>query len=220
MGESNLNNNTFNNNIFNNSLMSNITSNESILIDDGHKLLFLGIIFILFILLIISIGIIIYLFKKKKKTNSVSNNKLVLNKIVLKNPNNNISLNIVNPKDFHELQNTSNVSDMGVQPPNNVLNEIKSQNNLQDEIHNIINSSINSLNSYDLTGKGEKKGGRRRLDKSGQNNNSNKNNKNSNSNKVEVNEKPINNKKEINTQELEKEIKNQIKKYVIEENNI
>ena len=214
MGESNLNNNTFSNNIFNNSLISNITSNESIVIDDGHKLLFLGIIFILFILLIISIGIIIYLFKKKKKTNSVSNNKLVLNKIVLKNPNNNISLNIVNPKDFHELQNTSNVSDMGVQPPNNVLNEIKSQNNLQDEIHNIINSSINSLNSYDLTGKGEKKGGRRRLDKSGQNN------KNNNNNKVEVNEKPINNKKEINTQELEQEIKNQIKKYVIEENNI
>ena len=218
MGESNLNNNTFGNNILNNSLMANITSNESILIDDGHKLLFLGIIFILFILLIISIFIIIYLFKKRKKTNSVSNNKLVLNKIVLKNPNNNISLNIVNPKDFHELQNTSNVSDMGVQAPNNVLNEIKSQNNLQDEIHNIINSSINSLNSYDLTGKGEKKGGRRRLDKSGQNNNSNKNNKAINN--IKVNEKPINNKKEINTQELEQEIKNQIKKYVIEENNI
>ena len=124
----------------------------------------------------------------------------------------------MNPKDFHELQNTSNVSDMGVQAPNNVLNEIKSKNNLQDEIHNIINTSINSLNSYDLTRKGEKKGGRRRLDKSGQNNN--KNNKVINNNKVNINEKPIDNKKEINTQELEQEIKNQIKKYVIEENNI
>ena len=55
--------------------MANITSNESILIYDGHKLLFPG---------ISSDYLNIYNYlsiKKEKKTNSVSNNKLVLNKI-------------------------------------------------------------------------------------------------------------------------------------------
>ena len=69
---------------------------------------------------------------------------MILNRIILKNPNNDISLK-ANPKGFQRLQNTSNVSNSNIQPNNNIFNEIKNEN-LKDEIHKIINTS-SSLDS-------------------------------------------------------------------------
>ena len=131
-------NKTINENNINISLIQNTTVKEIFVDNTSSKLLFLGIIFILLVLLIISILILLFLFLKKKKVITSSNHNMILNKIILKNPNNNISLN-VNPKDFQRLQNTSNVSNSNIQPNNKILfNEIKSEN-LKDEIHKIIN---------------------------------------------------------------------------------
>ena len=208
-------------NIINNTLITNLTSNN-VISENNSNILFLGIIFVLTILLIISIIILIFLFKKRKKGNSVSNKNMVLNKIILKNPNNSISLNIVNPKDFQKLQNTSNVSDAGIVQPNNVLNEIKSQN-LKEEIHKIINTSSSSDSSRNKRGK------RKRGSNQG-NNNENKNENNIGNNNIEksfdskniinINDGKKENISDVNTQKLEQEIKEQIKKYVVEEHNI
>ena len=143
-------NSTINENIVNDTLIKNVTSKDLLLSDNNSNILFIGIIFILVILLIISIFILFFLFKKRKKSGPMAGNSMILNKIILKNPNNNISLNIVNPKDFQKLQNTSNVSDTGIIKPNNVLNEIKSCN-LQEEINKIINTS-----SSDSSGGGKR----------------------------------------------------------------
>ena len=137
--QTNLINKTINDNIINDTLIQNTTGNKLFLDDTGSKLLFLGIILILLILLIISVLILIYLFLKKKKVNSVSNHNMILNRIILKNPNNAESLK-VDSKGFQRLQNTSNVSNSNIQPNNNLFNEIKSEN-LKDEIHKIINTS-------------------------------------------------------------------------------
>ena len=205
-------------NIINDTLIQNTTGNKLFLDDTGSKLLFLGIILILLILLIISVLILIYLFLKKKKVNSVSNHNMILNRIILKNPNNAESLK-VDQKGFQRLQNTSNVSNSNIQPNNNLFNEIKSEN-LKDEIHKIINTS-SALDS------GRRK--RKKNAESESNKDNNKQEKNilqDNNNKQLsgiISEDNINNKEEkpnINTQELEKEIKEQIKKYVIEEHNI
>ena len=147
---------------------------------------------------------------------------MILNKIILKNPSNDISLN-ANPNGFQRLQNTSNVSNTNIQQNNNnIFNEIKSEN-LKDEIHKIINTS-SALDS------GRRK--RKKISSSESNNIVNKEENNifkDNNNKENseiINEdnnsnKDIKNEKSnVNTQELEKEIKEQIKKYVIEEHNI
>ena len=212
--------NNFNKNIINESLTGNVTSNKFLLDDTSSKLLFLGIIFVLFILLIISILILVFLFFKKKKVNSVSNHNMILNRIILKHPNNNIK---INAKGFQPLQNTSNVSTSNIQPNNNLFNEIKSEN-LKDEIHKIINTS-SSLEQ------GKRK--RKKISDSELIKNENKDNQDILIDNININQE-INNsikdnvmnindmKKEnsnINTQELEKEIKEQIKKYVIDENN-
>ena len=212
--------NNFNKNIINESLTGNVTSNKFLLDDTSSKLLFLGIIFVLFILLIISILILVFLFFKKKKVNSISNHNMILNRIILKHPNNNIK---INAKGFQPLQNTSNVSTSNIQPNNNLFNEIKSEN-LKDEIHKIINTS-SSLEQ------GKRK--RKKISDSELIKNENKDNQDILIDNININQE-INNsikdnvinindmKKEnsnINTQELEKEIKEQIKKYVIDENN-
>ena len=206
------------NKTINDSLIQNTTVNQLILDDTSSKLFFLGIIVILLILLIISILILIYLFIKKKKVNSVSNHNMILNRIILKNPNNDVSIK-VDPKGFQRLQNTSNVSNNNIQQNNNLFNEIKSEN-LKDEIHKIINTS-SALDS------GRRK--RKKNFESESNKDNNKQEKNilqDNNNKQLsgiISEDNKDNKEEkpnINTQELEKEIKEQIKKYVIEEHNI
>ena len=212
--------NNFNKNIINESLTGNVTSNKFLLDDTSSKLLFLGIIFVLFILLIISILILVFLFFKKKKVNSVSNHNMILNRIILKHPNNNIK---INAKGFQPLQNTSNVSTSNIQPNNNLFNEIKSEN-LKDEIHKIINTS-SSLEQ------GKRK--RKKISDSELIKNENKDNQDILIDNININQEIKNSikdnvinindmKKEnsnINTQELEKEIKEQIKKYVIDENN-
>ena len=212
--------NNFNKNIINKSLTGNATSNKFLLDDTSSKLLFLGIIFVLFILLIISILILVFLFFKKKKVNSVSNHNMILNRIILKHPNNNIK---INAKGFQPLQNTSNVSTSNIQPNNNLFNEIKSEN-LKDEIHKIINTS-SSLEQ------GKRK--RKKISDSELIKNENKDNQDILIDNININQEIKNSikdnvinindmKKEnsnINTQELEKEIKEQIKKYVIDENN-
>ena len=209
-----------NKNIINESLTGNATSNKFLLDDTSSKLLFLGIIFVLFILLIISILILVFLFFKKKKVNSVSNHNMILNRIILKHPNNNIK---INAKGFQPLQNTSNVSTSNIQPNNNLFNEIKSEN-LKDEIHKIINTS-SSLEQ------GKRK--RKKISDSELIKNENKDNQDILIDNININQEIKNSikdnvinindmKKEnsnINTQELEKEIKEQIKKYVIDENN-
>ena len=212
--------NNFNKNIINESLTGNATSNKFLLDDTSSKLLFLGIIFVLFILLIISILILVFLFFKKKKVNSISNHNMILNRIILKHPNNNIK---INAKGFQPLQNTSNVSTSNIQPNNNLFNEIKSEN-LKDEIHKIINTS-SSLEQ------GKRK--RKKISDSELIKNENKDNQDILIDNININQEIKNSikdnvinindmKKEnsnINTQELEKEIKEQIKKYVIDENN-
>ena len=207
--------NIYNNN---NSSLTNNTSNN-ILSENNSNILFIGIIFVLTILLIISIFILFYLFKKRKKGNPTSSKNMVLNKIILQNPNNSISLNIVNPKDFQKLQNTSNVSEAGIiQQNNNVLNEIKTQN-LKDEIHKIINTTSSSDSSRGKRGK------RRKTNPTNNNENKNENiivnnKEGSFDSKNIIKDAKKENISDINTQKLEQEIKEQIKKYVVEEHNI
>ena len=215
----NLINKTINDNLINISLINNATMNQNILDDTKNKLLFLGIILILLILLIISILILIYLFLKKKKINLVPNHNMILNKIILKNPNNELSIKVV-PKGFQRLQNTSNVSNSNIQQNNNIFNEIKSEN-LKDEIHKIINTS----SSLDSGRRKRKKNSDLELNKSGnkEENNILKENNNKQLSGIiseDNNKNNIEDKSNVNTQELEKEIKEQIKKYVIEEHNI
>ena len=179
------------------------TSNDSLHFDKNCNYLFLGIILILIIIIIISILILIYLFKKKAKTNSI----IGLNKIVINNNSN---------KGFQKVQNTSKVND--IIQSNNVLNEIKTHN-LKEEIHKIINtsSSSNSLG-------GGKKSKRKRLNNSNLNTSGGIDGKNDNNNINESNSKDkeniIENNSDINTQKLEQELKEQIKKYVVEDHNI
>ena len=215
----NLINKTINDNLINISLINNTTMNQNILDDTKNKLLFLGIILILLILLIISILILIYLFLKKKKINLVPNHNMILNKIILKNPNNDLSIK-VDPKGFQRLQNTSNVSNSNIQQNNNIFNEIKSEN-LKDEIHKIINTS----SSLDSGRRKRKKNSDLELNKSGNKEENNILKENNNKQLSDIisednNKNNIEDKSNVNTQELEKEIKEQIKKYVIEEHNI
>ena len=185
--------------------------------NSSSKYLFLGIIIILLILLIISILILLFLFLSKKKVESVSNHNMILNRIILKNPNNDISLK-ANPKGFQRLQNTSNVSNSNIQPNNNIFNEIKNEN-LKDEIHKIINTS-SSLDSGRRRKKNSDLELNKNIDKEDKKVLDNNNKQMSDiieedNNQIKDEEKP-----NINTQELEQEIKQQIKKYVIEEHDI
>ena len=211
----NENNTNLINQTINEQLIKNVTSNE--IANSSGKYLFLGIIIILLILLIISILILLFLFLSKKKVESVSNHNMILNRIILKNPNNDISLK-ANPKGFQRLQNTSNVSNSNIQPNNNIFNEIKNEN-LKDEIHKIINTS-SSLDSGRRRKKNSDLELNKNIDKEDKKVLDNNNKQMSDiieedNNQIKDEEKP-----NINTQELEQEIKQQIKKYVIEEHDI
>ena len=212
--------NTINNNnkTYDNNSLINITSNNLLINEKSFNYLLLGIILILIIILIISIFILIFLFKKKKKINYVSNN-IGLNKIIINNSNNpnNSNSNIINEKlGFQKVQNTSKVND--IIQPNNVLNEIKTCN-LENEIHKII---YNTTSSSSSSLSGEKKLKRKKkVDSKINTNNDKKDLINSKDNINNKKEKDIeSNISDVNTQKLEKELKEQIKKYVVEENNI
>ena len=164
------------------------TKNKQVPSDKNDSHIFNGIIFGAMVVFILVISIFIYFIKKKRK-NKTKKQKDDANKIVIKTP----SSDKVIQKDFHALQNTSSVSDSNV-VQNNSLNEIKIANNinqnLSQEINNIINSSGSSSSS-----------GRRRREKKNANNPSHSNNtKNADQN-----------------MNIEKEIKDQIKKFVIDE---
>ena len=179
-------------------------NNSNILSSDNFsKYLFIAIIFLLIILLITSIIILFFIFKKRKKinTSSISNN-MIMNKIIIKNPPVPKPSSITKKDDFQSVQNTSNVSNCIL--PQNILSEIKDQN-LQMQIHNIINNSTSS--SGGSSGRRKKK----RIDNSANIMKSlGIDNKDAETVKDE----------EINTQKLEEEIKEQMKKFVvIEEKN-
>ena len=149
--------------------------------------------------------------------NYISNN-IGLNKIIIKNNNINNSKNIINQNyGFQKVQNTSKINDI-IQQNNNALNEIKSSN-LENEIHKIINtSSSSSTNSLGGKRKNKKKKIDSKLNISEHNLkgdiimgfNNNILIKKGNHEKIS----------DGNTQKLELELKEQIKKYIFEENNI
>ena len=97
------------------------------------------ILFILFFIVIIII--LICLIKKRKKLlqteTIVNNNKIDINKMILRNSN---SLG-PNLKEFHSIQNDSNIMDSSNGPNNMSLNEIK-EKNLKEEIHSIVSGTL------------------------------------------------------------------------------
>ena len=206
-----INNTNINSTIINNASINSFLSNKN-----SNYLLF-GIILVLIIILIISIIVLIFLFKKEEKIKYVSNN-IGLNKIIIKNSNLNNSRNIMKQKGgFQKVQNTSKVND--IIQPNNVLNEIKS-NSLENEIHKIIHTSSSSSSNSFSGGKRllRKKNGKLNLNTSGSSTGKGDNNLDNNNAINKENKKG--NLSEENTHKLEKELKEQIKKYVIEEHNI
>ena len=200
-----------------NSTTINNNSNSNSFLEDkkNANYFFLCIILVLFIILVISILILVFILKKKKKINIISNN-IGLNKIIINNSNNNKKI-ISHKGGFQKVQNTSKVNDL-VQP-NNVLNEIKTYN-LGEEIHKIVHSSINS--SFTSLGAGK------RLNKKNVDSNLNTSGSSfgkgdlifGNKNIILNKETKKENVSDVNTQKLEQELKQQIKKYVIEDNNI
>ncbi len=97
------------------------------------------ILFILFFIVIIII--LICLIKKRKKLlqteTIVNNNKIDINKMILRNSN---SLR-PNLKEFHSIQNDSNIMDSSNGPNNMSLSEIK-EKNLKEEIHSIVSGTL------------------------------------------------------------------------------
>ena len=100
------------------------------------------ILFILFFIVIIII--LICLIKKRKKLlqteTIVNNNKIDINKMILRNSN---SLR-PNLKDFQSIQNDSNIMDSSSGSNNLSLSEIK-EKNLKEEIHSIVSGTLNKL---------------------------------------------------------------------------
>ena len=100
------------------------------------------VLFILFFILIIII--LICLIKKRKRLlqteTIVNNNKIDINKMILKNSNNSKP----NKNDFHAIQNNSNLSDYSGGVQNMSLSEIKAKN-LKEEIHSIVSGTLNEM---------------------------------------------------------------------------
>ena len=100
------------------------------------------ILFILFFIVLIII--LICLIKKRKKLlqteTIVNNNKIDINKMILQNSNNLPS----NLKDFHSIQNNSNMSNYAGGTQDMSLNEIK-EKNLKEEIHSIVSGTLNEI---------------------------------------------------------------------------
>lgn len=99
------------------------------------------VLFILFFIVIIII--LICLIKKRKKLQTetiVNNNKIDINKMILRNSN---SLR-PNLKDFQSIQNDSNIMDSSIGPNNLSLSEIK-EKNLKEEIHSIVSGTLSKM---------------------------------------------------------------------------
>ena len=99
------------------------------------------VLFILFFVVIIII--LICLIKKRKKLQTetiVNNNKIDINKMILRNSNS-LSPNL---KDFQSIQNDSNIMDSSIGPNNLSLSEIK-EKNLKEEIHSIVSGTLSKM---------------------------------------------------------------------------
>ena len=99
------------------------------------------VLFILFFFVIIII--LICLIKKRKKLQTetiVNNNKIDINKMILRNSNS-LSPNL---KDFQSIQNDSNIMDSSIGPNNLSLSEIK-EKNLKEEIHSIVSGTLSKM---------------------------------------------------------------------------
>ena len=132
---------SINNNISSNSLINSF----KLFIESIPQSFLLMCVLILFILFfIVIIIILICLIKKRKRLlqteTIVNNNKIDINKMILQNSNN-LSSNI---KDFHAIQNNSNISDYSSGANNMSLGEIKAKN-LKEEIHSIVSGTLNEM---------------------------------------------------------------------------
>ena len=168
-------------NISNNLTNQNNTKNaHNKIIDNLDPKLILGLeIFFPIILIIIAIIFILYCIKRKKKLLIQEN---------INNEKNGIKFqNIVNSTPYNRVQNTSGFN-VGLNPNNFSMSEIKVQN-LKDEIHNIIKNSSGSSNSS----------GKRKREKRKMGNNN------------------INYSSKENNKGIQNEIQEEIKKYVIDE---
>ena len=137
--------------LFNQNHNNNKKSSESLIITiklfiesipQSFLLMCVLILFILFFILIIII--LICLIKKRKRLlkaeTIVNNNKIDINKMILRNSN---SLR-PNLKDFQSIQNDSNIMDSSSGSNNLSLSEIK-EKNLKEEIHSIVSGTLNKL---------------------------------------------------------------------------
>ena len=107
-------------------------------IPQNFLLICILILFILFLILIIII--LIYLIKKRKKllqTETIVNNNIDINKMILQNSKNNL-------KDFQQLKNNSNVNDCSIGVNNISLTELKTKN-LKEEIHSIVCETLSEM---------------------------------------------------------------------------
>ena len=83
----------------------------------------------------------IYLIKRKRKiiqTETIVNNNIDINKIILQNPKN------TKLKDFQSLENKSNINDYSINENNNSLGELKAKN-LKEEIHLIVSETLSEM---------------------------------------------------------------------------
>lgn len=183
-----INNSILENQINNLSNISNKTnSNKSLsngIIDNlknmDKKYIIIFEIFFPLILIILIIFFIIYCIRKKKKTQTSQENSQNIDK-------NGLNFQKGNKTPYNRIQNTSGFN-VGLNPNNNSMSEIKVQN-LKDEIHNIITNNSSGSNSS-----GKRKRANRKIVNNNKNNFSQKTNKG-----------------------MQNEIKEEIKKYVIDE---
>lgn len=170
-------------------------------------------------IIIIAVICIIYKIIKKRSQESpfeaISNNSVVMNKIVIKNPLSSKNQNY----DFHSIQNSSNLSVPSRPNENMSLSEIKEKNikiNLGDEISNIINQSSDGMSGRKKKKKGK---GTPRANKSDEKKDKDnvKISKSSDGIKNMIEDKDDD---EDNTKKLEKEVKELMKKfYVLDDKN-
>ena len=134
----------FSSNSQNTSSDSLINSFKSFIETIPQSLLLVCILILFFLFFIVIIIILIFLIKKRKRLlqteTIVNNNKIDINKMILQNSNN-LKPNI---KDFHAIQNNSNISDYSSGSNNMSLGEIKAKN-LKEEIHSIVSGTLNEM---------------------------------------------------------------------------
>ena len=85
--------------------------------------------------------ILIYLIKKRKKlllTETIVNNNIDINKMILHNSKK------PNINEFHQIRNNSNINDCSLGVNNISLTELKTKN-LKEEIHSIVSETLSEM---------------------------------------------------------------------------